>query len=128
LIGADVDINPIGQTIGLPQGRVAMKYDFAEISSQSGPAKLSTSTALLGLVEAALENRKYVMHVTAPDSRRQYGQHHRTDMERAMNTTKHDNSQRWVHLKQQYAQWRRRVETRRMSRHVAEEACARFWI
>ena len=125
-MGAGVDINPIGPNTRLPHGRVAMI--LPKSSSQSGPAELKTSTAVPRLVEAALENRKYVMHVTAPDSRTEYGQHHRTDMERAMNTTKHDNSQRWVHLKQQYAQWRQRVETRRMSRHAAEEACARFWI
>jgi hypothetical protein len=80
------------------------------------------------LVEAALENRKYVTRVTVSASHTRYGQHHQADMERAMNTIKHDNAQRWVHLKQRYAQWRQRVETRRISRQAAEEACARFWI
>lgn len=43
-----------------------------------------------------------------------------------MTTTKHNVSHRWESFKEQYAQWRRRVETRRISRHLAEEACARF--
>ena len=43
-----------------------------------------------------------------------------------MSTMKHDFSDRWEYFKEQYTQWRRRVETRRTSRHIAEEACARF--
>jgi hypothetical protein len=43
-----------------------------------------------------------------------------------MNKTKYNGPHRWEHLKQQYAQWRQRVETRRISRQSAEEACARF--
>jgi hypothetical protein len=43
-----------------------------------------------------------------------------------MSTHKHDVSYRWDYFKVQYAEWRRRVETRRISRYIAEEACARF--
>lgn len=45
-----------------------------------------------------------------------------------MSTVKQNSSQRWLHLKQQYARWRGRVETRSISRRMAEEACARFWM
>jgi hypothetical protein len=37
---AGLDINPIGPNIGLPHGRVAMNYDFAEILFAIRPCKI----------------------------------------------------------------------------------------
>jgi hypothetical protein len=43
-----------------------------------------------------------------------------------MNLTQHNSSQRWVNLKQQYAQWRQRAAKRKIARHAAEAACGGF--
>jgi len=45
-----------------------------------------------------------------------------------MNPTKRDISPGWERLKQQYAEWRKRLGERRISRQAAEAACERFWI